>query len=33
VRQWGLLDSSPTPEGAPPVGLGPHLPDGSPTTP
>jgi hypothetical protein len=31
VRQWGLLDSSPTPEGAPPVGLGPHLPDVSPT--
>jgi predicted PurR-regulated permease PerM len=33
VRQWGLLDSSPTPEGAPLVGLGPHLTDGSSTTP
>jgi len=31
VRQWGLLDASPTPEGAPPIGLRPYLPDVSPT--
>ena len=33
VRQWGTLDAAPTSEGAPPVGLGPYLPDVSPSTP
>jgi hypothetical protein len=33
VRQWGLLDSSPIPEGVPPVGLGSPLSDGSPARP